>query len=78
MTEMRMPFAITLRDGAVAQTVEFESGTLVDLDENDEILMIEVISPARHWPLDEIGATYTIDDDDLLGYVRRSQRPRCS
>lgn len=57
--------AISLRDGAVAQTVEFDSGTLVDLDENDEILTIEVINPGRRWPLDEIAADYPISDDDL-------------
>ena len=55
--------AVTLGDGAVAQTVEFDSGTLVDLDENGEILTIEVISPARQWPLEEIASAYAIVGD---------------
>lgn len=57
--------AITLRADAVARTVQFDPGTLVDLDAEDRIVTIEVINPGRRWPLDAIAADYPINDDDL-------------
>lgn len=47
------------------RTIEFDTGTLVDVDESNNIVTIEVISPARRWPLDEIAATFEIDEASL-------------
>ncbi len=43
-----------LAEGAVARTVEVDSGTLVDVDAAGHVLTIEVLHPARRWPLDEV------------------------
>jgi uncharacterized protein YuzE len=46
---------IRLREGAaVAQTEQIDSGTLVDLAQDGTVIAIEVLRPARPWPLDEI------------------------
>jgi uncharacterized protein YuzE len=55
---------ITLREGIVARTVEVDLGTLVDLDETGTTLNIEVIHPARAWPLDAVLERFPIDDAD--------------
>lgn len=57
--------AISLREGTVARTEQIDSGTLVDLDASDHLLTIEVLSPARRWPLDQIADRYGIGDADL-------------
>jgi uncharacterized protein YuzE len=57
--------AITFADDPVAKTVEVDPGTLVDLGAGGELLTIEVISPARQWPLEEIAATYAITEENL-------------
>ena len=43
---------ITLREGDAARTVELDSGTLVDVDDDGTPLGLEVIHPHRDWPLD--------------------------
>ncbi len=50
--------------GKVARTVEIDTGTLVDLDASGRIAGIEVIQPARSWPLDEILGRFSVGDDD--------------
>ena len=49
---------IALRDGAVARTVEVDSGTLVDVDEHGDLVGIEVLTPSRAWPIDEVAARF--------------------
>jgi uncharacterized protein YuzE len=56
--------AIRLADGIVDRTVEVEPGTLVDVDAAGAVLVIEVIQPARRWPLDEVLARFEIEDAD--------------
>ncbi len=56
--------AIKLADGIVDRTVEMESGTLVDLDAAGRVLTIEVIHPARRWPLDEVLDRFPIAQAD--------------
>jgi uncharacterized protein YuzE len=56
--------AIRLADGIVDRTVEVEPGTLVDVDAAGSVLVIEVIQPARRWPLDEVLARFEIEDAD--------------
>jgi uncharacterized protein YuzE len=50
--------------GIVARTIQFDAGTLVDIDEQGAIVTIEVIRPARRWPLEEILADFTVDDTE--------------
>ena len=56
--------AIKLIDGIVDRTVEVDSGTLVDVDEHGRVLSIEVIRPARRWPLDEVLARFPVSPSD--------------
>lgn len=56
--------AIKLADGIVDRTVEVDAGTLVDLDATGQVLVIEVIQPARRWPLDAVLAQFEISDED--------------
>ena len=55
---------IVLMDGIVARTLELDAGTLVDLDEHGRLLSIEIIRPARHWPVEEILARYDVSSED--------------
>jgi uncharacterized protein YuzE len=58
----------------VARTVEIDPGTLVDLDADGRLLGVEVIRPARPWPLDEILSRFPADHDDarLLRLLERA------
>ncbi len=56
--------AIRLADGIVDRTIEVEPGTLVDVDEAGHALVIEVLQPARRWPLDEVLRRFEIADAD--------------
>jgi len=55
---------ITLSGGIVCRTVGIDSGTLVDVDEHGRALAIEIIRPARAWPLDEILDRFGVADED--------------
>ena len=55
---------VVLMDGIVARTLEVDSGTLIDLDEHGRLLSIEVIRPARHWPVEEILVEYEVALED--------------
>lgn len=56
--------AIVLAEGTVERTVQLDAGTLVDVDASDQVLTIEVIAPARIWPLEEIEARWNLAEDD--------------
>ena len=45
---------------------EIDSGTIVDLDDNGEVVGIEVLSPARDWPLEEIAERFPLSMSDHL------------
>jgi uncharacterized protein YuzE len=51
---------LQLRKGKVARTEELDDGTLVDVDAHGEPLGVEVIHPARPWPLQELIGRYNI------------------
>ncbi len=54
---------IRLREGAtVARTEQIDSGTLIDLDQDGDVIAIEVVRPARRWPLSEILERFTVDE----------------
>jgi uncharacterized protein YuzE len=56
---------ITLSAGVVMRTVQIDPGTLIDLDAGGNVLSIELIHPARGWPLEELVAAYPLDPDDV-------------
>jgi uncharacterized protein YuzE len=55
---------IELADSQAGRTVQVDVGTLVDLDLAGNVVGIEVIQPARMWPLGEILARFNVSDDD--------------
>ena len=62
--------SIRIAAGIIARTIEVDPGTLVDLDSLGNLVAIEVIHPARHWPLDEIIADYAIADPGAVATLR--------
>lgn len=54
---------ISLAAGTVARTDEVEPGTLVDVDTAGAAQGIEVLHPARSWPLEKIIGRYRIGSD---------------
>ena len=66
---------ITLLEHAeVARTIQVDPGTLVDLDSRGNLIGVEVIRPARPWPLDEILSRFSTSDADshLLRLLERT------
>ena len=58
---------VLLREGvAVARTEQIDPGTLVDIDRSGEIVGIEVLRPARAWPLDEVVSKFHVSEHDAL------------
>lgn len=55
---------INIRDGFVVRSEEVDNGTLLDLDEHGALLAIEVLRPARRWPLAEILESYEVSESD--------------
>lgn len=45
---------------------EIDPGTIVDLDGSGRVVGIELLNPARPWPLDEISERFELDIVDLL------------
>ena len=45
---------------------EVDSATIVDLDDSDNVVGIEVLNPARDWPLEIIAERYGLDLADHL------------
>ena len=58
---------VSLRDDvAVARTEQIDPGTLIDVDPSGDIVGIEVLRPARAWPLDEVVSRFHVSDQDAL------------
>jgi len=55
--------AVSDDESHVARTVQIDTGTLVDVDEKGSVVGIEVLRPARDWPMQEIIDTYTLPLD---------------
>lgn len=53
---------LKLSDGTIARSAEIDDGTLVDEDAEGEIVGIEVLRPARNWPLQTILQRYKISE----------------
>ncbi len=45
---------------------EIDHGTIVDLDDSGAVVGIEVLNPARDWPLETIAERYGLDMADHL------------
>jgi uncharacterized protein YuzE len=56
---------ISLSDSIVERTIEVDPGTLVDVDRSGGLVGIEVIRPAKAWPLGAIARDYHLNDEDL-------------
>ena len=58
---------VSLRDGvSIDRTEQIDPGTLIDVDRSGEIVGIEVLRPARAWPLDEVVSRFHMSDHDAL------------
>ena len=55
---------IEIANSPIARTRQLDEGTLVDLDEPGQVVGIEVLRPARDWPLDEIRASCGLGEDN--------------
>ena len=69
---------IRLREGgAVVRTAQLDRGTLVDVDEFGRAVGVEIVSPARDWPLDDLLQGYSIEPEAeqvLVAFWRRPER----
>jgi uncharacterized protein YuzE len=54
-------YIILLEGEAVSRTEQVDTGTLVDLDRLGRAVGVEVIRPARDWPLDSILDRFQVD-----------------
>jgi uncharacterized protein YuzE len=55
-----------IADARAARTEEIDRGTLVDLDPEGRVIGIEVLNPARPWPLNEIEERFPLEMVDAL------------
>ncbi len=68
---------IEIAEASVARTEQFDAGTMVDLDQFGRVVGIELLQPARDWPLDEIQARFQLDEGDraILNTLWGDNRP---
>lgn len=55
---------LKLRDGKIARTEELDGWAYVDVDADGQAVGIEVIHPARNWPVGEAIRRYQITGTD--------------
>jgi uncharacterized protein YuzE len=55
---------LAFTDADVARTHCIDDGTIVDMDASGAIVGIEVLRPARDWPVDQILAAYEFSPVD--------------
>ena len=55
---------IELSDALIVRTDHIEPGTLVDVDGSGQAVGIELLQPARQWPLDEVVDQYQLSKED--------------
>jgi uncharacterized protein YuzE len=73
--------SIDLLDEPVSRTEQVDDGTLVDLDRFGHVVSIEVLHPARSWPVEQIADRFAIDEESmhmlrsLWGETEARQRP---
>lgn len=57
---------VQLGEQRVHGSIEMDPGTLVDVDEDGAVVGIEVLRPARDWPLREVLKQFTIGERERL------------
>lgn len=62
-------------DVPIARTDQIDSGTLIDLDDDAQVVAIEVIHPDRAW-IDDVLERYPLDPD--IEQMLRSRYPNAS
>lgn len=69
--------SLGLADRLVSRTEQLDAGTLVDLDAHGNLIGIEVIQPARHWPIDKVVEQFGLAPDaaEALQDFWRNDRP---
>ena len=55
---------IKITDSLVDQTHQIDSGTMVDVDNFGRVVGIEVLQPARAWPLEDIKSQYNLTTNE--------------
>jgi uncharacterized protein YuzE len=55
---------ITMTERSIVRTAEIDSGTLVDLDADGAVVGIEVITPDRCWPVEDVLTKFRVSPDD--------------
>ena len=72
---------IEMSDSLVDETHQLDAGTMVDVDIVGRVVGIEVLQPAREWPLDDIKLRFELGQDeravldDLWGQNPRKPYP---
>lgn len=56
--------AISIEAGVTDRTIEIDSGMMVDVDVDGHVLTIEIIRPARPWPLTELFERFHFRPED--------------
>jgi uncharacterized protein YuzE len=69
---------LTLRgdEEPISRTEELDAGTLVDVDRFGHVIGIEVLRPAREWPLEDILSRYELTEEDRLSLKVMFERSR--
>lgn len=57
---------IKLSDAAITTTEVIDDGTNVDLERHGDVVGIEVLNPARPWPLHWILGRFDISNEDAV------------
>ncbi|MDP9797569.1 uncharacterized protein YuzE [Catenuloplanes nepalensis] len=69
---------VTLAHGAPVRTVEFDPGTVVDVDAAGNPIGIEILRPCREWPLAAISERFALNAatvDTLASIADGFRRP---
>ncbi len=55
---------VEITDSPVAGTRQFDEGTMVDLDASGDVVGIEILRPARDWPLEQVKGSFRLGEED--------------
>ena len=55
---------IEITDSPVARSQQFDEGTIVDLDDSGDVVGIEILRPARDWPLERVKASFRLGEEN--------------
>jgi uncharacterized protein YuzE len=66
---------IELNPGLVARTRQIDEGTLVDVDAAGAVVGIEIIRPARDWPVRKVVEEFHVEDSAAVQLLSLWERP---